>query len=117
MLWQSAVSFPEIRSGGIRVVRQIICSCSTSSTLDESFRNTLPITMGRGRSFAREGRALQTANRTIRRYLARIQSLADYTIDTPESSFRKRQVADTSRKYSAAGAQRDWNVMASWPTL
>src|SRR5258708_38318596 len=74
-----------------RASARIICSCSTSSTFDESFRNTLPITMRRGRTF-RSGRTRpadgQSNNSEI---LSRIQSLADYTIDTLESSFQKRQ--------------------------
>ena len=64
----------------------------TSSTFDESFRNMLPITMRRGRTF-RSGRTRPADGQSNNsETLSRIQSLADYTIDTLESSFQKRQV-------------------------
>jgi hypothetical protein len=69
-----------------------------SSTFDESFRNTLPITMRRGRTF-RSGRTRPADGQSNNsETLSRIQSLADYTIDTLESSFQKRQ-ADELRRY------------------
>jgi hypothetical protein len=62
-----------------------------SSTFDESFQNTLPITMRRGRTF-RSGRTRPADGQSNNpETLSRVQSLADCTIDTLESSFRKRQ--------------------------
>src|SRR5260221_8785726 len=88
-----------------RASARIICSCSTSSTFDESFRNTLPITMRRGRTF-RSGRTRpadgQSNNSEI---LSRIQSLADYSIDTLESSFQKRQPTGADDDHEQAERQ------------
>jgi hypothetical protein len=54
---------------------------------DNSFRNTLPITMRRGRTF-RSGRTRPADGQSNNsETLSRIQSLEDYTIDTLGSSF------------------------------
>src|SRR5260221_3919809 len=63
-----------------------------SSTFDEPFQNTLLITMRRGRTFRWERTRLADGQSNNSETLSRIQSLADYTIDTLESSFQKRQV-------------------------
>ena len=97
--WGSGTGLPRsarprkmARSARSGASARIICSCSTSSTFDESFRNTLPITMRRGRTF-RSGRTRPADGQSNNsETLSRIQSLADYTIDTLESSFQKQQL-------------------------
>jgi hypothetical protein len=74
-----------------------------SSTFDESFQNTLPITMRRGRTF-RSGRTRPADGQSNNsETLSRIQSLADYTIDTLESSFQKRHALILPHRANLAG--------------
>src|SRR5262249_641541 len=58
---------------------------------DRVIRNTLPITMRRGRTFRSRRTRPADGQSNNSETLSRIQSLADYTIDTLESSFQKRQ--------------------------
>jgi hypothetical protein len=87
-----------------------------SSTFDESFQNTLPITMRRGRTF-RSGRTRPADGQSNNpETLLRIQSLADYTIDTLESSFQKRQrlpQPQTSLQGQKRAGQPTWRPAAS----
>ena len=75
-----------------------ICWCSTLSTFGDSSRNTRPITMRFEPTFRSVRMRPADGPSNGSETLSRIQSLADYTIAMLESSFRKRQPMDRSRR-------------------